>query len=101
MTDLPEALVRQLLELIDQLRRDARDFVDAPADQQLWYNRGYANGMVRALRRLGQQHRLGDRLPDDPDALRGHLATPWGKAYRHGESIGSRDTHDIAGTRSP
>jgi hypothetical protein len=100
MPDLPEALLRQLLDLIDQLRRDTRGFVDKPGDRQLWYDRGYANGMILALRRLGQPPGLGDRLPDDPDELGGQLATPWGKAYRHGEAMGSRETHEITGTQS-
>lgn len=100
MPDLPEALLRQLLDLIDQLRRDTRGFVDEPGDQQLWYDRGYANGMILALRRLGQQPGLGDRVPDDPDGFGGQLATPWGKAYRHGEAMGSRETHEITGTQS-
>lgn len=97
---VPEQLLDQLLDLIDRLRRDTEAFVDEPGDQQRWYDRGYANGMVRALQRLGQGERLGDRVPDDVAALCAHLAMPWGKAYRHGETMGDRETHEITGIPS-
>jgi len=31
----------------------------------------------------------------------GQTATPWGKAYRHGEQMGSRETYEITGTQAP
>ena len=98
MPELPDELLSQLLDLIDELRRETDGFLGKPGDQQLWYNRGYANGMVLALLRLGQYGALGNRLADEPGQLDGHLAMPWGKAYRHGESNGSRETHEITGT---
>jgi hypothetical protein len=98
MPELPDELLRQLLDLIDQLRQDSGEFLDEPGDQQLWYNRGYANGVVLALLGLRPRQALGGRAPDDPDRLGGHLATPWGRAYRHGETTGSRETHEITGT---
>ena len=54
MAEFPEGLLSRLLDLIDRLRRETEGFLGAPGDQQLWYNRGYANGMVLALLRLGQ-----------------------------------------------
>lgn len=98
MAEFPEGLLNQLLDLIDRLRRETEGFLGEPGDQQLWYNRGYANGMVLALLRLGQARTLGGRPADDPGQLAAQLATPWGKAYRHGESVGSRETHEITGT---
>lgn len=99
--ELPDGVLEQLLGLVDRLRGESRGFLDAPGDQQLWYNRGYANGIVLALQRLGQAQRLGGRAPDDPGQLGGHLAMPWGKAYRHGEEKGSRETFEITGSQSP
>lgn len=101
LPDLPEELLVQLLELIDSLRAESAAYLDEPGDQQLWYNRGYANGMVLALLRLGLADRLGPRMPDDLDALQAHLTMAWGKAYRHGERLGSDETHEITGTRPP
>ena len=99
--ELPHELIEQLLLLIDSLREESAGFLDAPGDQQSWYNRGYANGMLTALQRLGQSHHLGDRRVDDVESIGDQLAMPWGKAYRHGESTGSRETHEITGTLVP
>jgi hypothetical protein len=95
--DLPQALLDQLLALVDRLRDESAGYLEEPGDQQLWYNRGYANGMVLALRSLGQDAALGDRLPDDPDQLGPHGPMAWGRAYRHGEETGRRETHEITG----
>jgi len=98
--ELPDELIEQLLELCDSLREETRTFLDEPGDQQVWYNRGYANGMLAALQRLGQAHRLADRSLDDIDEIGGQFAMPWGKAYRHGEAMGSRETHEITGIKA-
>lgn len=97
MTVLPDELLQQLLDLIDRLREETAGFLADPGDQQLWYNRGYANGMVRALAELGQVAALAGREPDDAEALGGHVAMAWGKAYRHGEEMGSKETYQITG----
>lgn len=97
MPEPPDELLNQLLDLIDHLRRESEDFLGAPGDQQVWYDRGYANGMVTTLGRLAQAAKLGGRAPDDPGQLAAHLALPWGKAYRHGETMGSRETEEITG----
>ena len=34
---------------------ETEGYLDRQDDPQLWYNRGYANGMVKALRELGQE----------------------------------------------
>ncbi|MCB1723091.1 MAG: hypothetical protein H6959_01335 [Chromatiaceae bacterium] len=100
MSAPPDDLLDQLLDLVDRLRRESADYLANPGDQQLWYNRGYANGMVLALRHLQQHDRLGDRLPDEPGAVDGHVSMPWGKAYRHGETVGRRETFEITGSKS-
>ena len=46
------------------------DFLGEPGDQQLWYNRGYANGMVLALLRLGQAGRSRRPRADEPGHAR-------------------------------
>jgi hypothetical protein len=100
MPELPDELMNQLLELIDRLRVETAGYLDEPGDQQTWYNRGYANGMVLALGRLGQTERVGRREPDNMDKLSGQMAMPWGKAYRHGEAVGSRETEQLKGNQS-
>lgn len=100
MPELPDELLSQLLDLIDRLRRETAGFLDQPGDQQTWYNRGYANGMVTTLMGLGRARQLGGREPDDPGLIAGHLAMPWGKAYRHGETMGSKETQEITGNQA-
>jgi hypothetical protein len=95
--DLPAELLDQLLALVDRLREESAGYLEEPGDQQLWYNRGYANGMVLALLALGQDAALGARLPDDPAQIQPHGPMPWGRAYRHGEDTGRRETHEITG----
>ena len=96
MAEFPEGLLSALLDLIDRLRRETEGFLSEPGDQQLWYNRGYANGMVRVLR----VHNHGDRLLDlvdvDPhEYLVGQEFLPWGKAYRHGFEMGEKETREV------
>jgi len=97
MSELPDELLAQLLDLIDRLRDETGDFLEQPGDQQTWYDRGYANGMVAALADLGATSALGPRVPDDPAEITAHQTLPWGKAYRHGEQMGSRETFEITG----
>lgn len=95
MTDTVDELLPQLLDLIDSLRGETTGFIERPDETQTWYNRGYANGMVVALGRLGFADRLGPRVPDAPEALQPHRTMAWGRAYRHGEEMGERETHEI------
>lgn len=101
MTELSDDLLSQLLDLIDSLRRESAEFLDNPGDQQLWYNRGYANGMLTALYSLGAGDRLGPREPDRAADIDAQAVMAWGKAYRHGESVGSRETFEITGNPAP
>jgi hypothetical protein len=93
---LPGDLVDQLLALVERLREETADCFEHPGEQQPWYDRGYANGIVQALQTLGEPRARG-LAPDDPVLVEGSLGLPWGKAYRHGEEVGHRETYEIAG----
>ncbi|MCB1802809.1 MAG: hypothetical protein KDI82_14050 [Gammaproteobacteria bacterium] len=101
MTGLSDDLLSQLLDLIDSLRGESAEFLANPGDQQLWYNRGYANGMLTALYSLGAGEKLGQRKPDPAAEIDAHAVMAWGRAYRHGESVGSRETFEIIGNPAP
>jgi hypothetical protein len=89
-------ILRQLLDLLVRLYDETDGFADNPGDAQLWYNRGYANGMVRALTELGQREAVEQRIsPDAEDVIAGHEVMPWGKAYRHGADTGFRETFEV------
>lgn len=93
-----DALLERLLELVHRLYSETEGFLEDTADQQRWYNRGYANGMVKALRELGFSERLAGVFEADPDdVIGGQEALPWGRAYRHGVEVGSRETHEVLG----
>jgi len=89
-------ILSQLLDLVARLYDETAGFADNPGDAQLWYNRGYANGMVKALEELGQGGRVAERVtPDAADVIAGHEIMAWGKAYQHGLETGHRETFEI------
>ena len=101
MAQISSELLEQLCRLIRDLRAESADFADHPEDGQRWYNRGYANGMVTGLQRLlGEAHPCG-QVPDEAELMQGHELMAWGKAYRHGEEVGERETYEISGTVPP
>jgi len=92
-------ILRQLVDLVARLYDETAGFADDPGDSQQWYNRGYANGIVRALHELGQGEALAARLSADPqDVLAGHEVMAWGKAYQHGADMGYRETFEVLAT---
>lgn len=96
MSQVPQELLDQLVALVAKLREESADFRENHQDAQQWYNRGYANGMVRGLSKLtGQGNPAGLQLDNESD-LAGHEVMAWGKAYRHGESMGEKETYEIA-----
>jgi hypothetical protein len=92
------AVLSQLLTLLCDLYEDTEGFLERSDDAQLWYNRGYANGMIEALRALGYGAQVESLIePDAPDAVAGQALLPWGKAYAHGLDMGRRETQDVMG----
>ena len=91
-------VLSQLLTLICDLYEDTESFRERRDDAQLWYNRGYANGMIEALGALGYSAQVESLIePDVPDAVADQALLPWGKAYAHGFDMGRRETHDVMG----
>lgn len=89
-------ILGQLLDLIVRLYAETEDFAQNPGDAQLWYNRGYANGMVKALHELGRDDEVAARISlDAEDVNAGHEVMAWGKAYQHGLETGYRETFEI------
>jgi hypothetical protein len=94
-----DTLLSQLLGLVCDLYEDTEGFVERKDDAQLWYNRGYANGMIAALTQLGfRSHVEGLIEPDPADLIAGQELLPWGKAYAHGLDMGQRETHEVMGS---
>ena len=91
-----DVVLPQLLELICDLYDDTEGFLERTDDPQLWYNRGYANGVIHALGCLGYAKHVAGALDPDPEDLTVHQELlPWGKAYRHGWEMGQKEAHEV------
>lgn len=89
-------IVQQLIGLTVRLYEESHGFLDSPDDQQLWYNRGYANGIVKALDGAGYDCRLRELVDPDPeDMIEGQEIMPWGRAYAHGLEVGERECKEV------
>lgn len=94
-----EIKLERLLALIERLQVETESFFDQPEQEQLWYNRGYANGMIGALQVLGYGDALAGRVSADAtDLLVGCELLSWGRAYLHGQEMGERELHEVLGT---
>jgi hypothetical protein len=89
-------LLTQLLRLLAELTTESEGYLDREDDSQLWYNRGYANGMAAALTALGHGEAVARTVEPDPyDLARDRKHLPWGKAYEHGRGMGERETYEV------
>lgn len=96
-----EALLSRLVAIIRRIYADTEGMLDDPGDMQRWYDRGYANGMVQALRALGHGALLESQMQLDPEGLiAGHEPLAWGKAYLHGMEVGAKETYEVMGSNS-
>ncbi|MFP5505270.1 MAG: hypothetical protein ACLGH6_03660 [Gammaproteobacteria bacterium] len=90
------ALLQRLLRLMGKLYAESEDYFDHPEQEQLWYNRGYADGMLQALRDLGYAEDIRDQVPAGMRPLPpGFEVLSWGRAYLHGQTLGSRETREV------
>ncbi len=79
-----------------ELFEESEGYLDRQDDPQLWYNRGYANGMVSALCELGYDGRVKALVAPDPyDAAGDQEHLPWGRAYAHGREMGRGETFEV------
>ena len=51
-------VIDRLVGLVDKLYAETHDYLDNPSDAQLWYNRGYANGVVAYFNKNGFAEKL-------------------------------------------
>ena len=94
--DSDQDLIEQLFALLVDLTEGTDGYLDRQDDPQLWYNRGYANGMAAALRELGHGERVVQAIESDPyEFARDQDHLPWGKAYEHGREMGAKETRDV------
>lgn len=103
MTD-PDSVLSTLIVLIRRLHAESEGLLERQDDAQLWYNRGYADGILVAIRELGYGDSLPSDLAEGPDpdleqAIRAQALMPWGKAHAHGVEMGHIETFEVLGKR--
>lgn len=89
-------IVQRLLQLVQELYTETATLSEGEGDLQLWYNRGYANGVARVLRDFGHARQLeGMVRVDADDRIAGQEFLPWGRAYLHGLEMGEKETREV------
>jgi len=91
------SVIEKLAELLEQLYQESESYADNPSDVQLWYNRGYANGIAAFLNAKGYDDKIKHLKLDAADLYDGEQVMEWHKAYHHGFDMGLRESEDVAG----
>jgi len=95
----PDDVLPRLIALIRRLHAESDGFLERQDDAQLWYNRGYADGIVAAIHELGHSEAIPPDLREpDPgleQGIRAQSLMPWGKAHAHGVEMGHRETFEV------
>ena len=96
MNQEKHTLFQRLLPVMVDLYAETAELAQGDGDLQLWYNRGYADGMAQAMRQAGLSSDL-DRngLPAPLAIDQGERFLPWGKAYSHGYEMGEGETREV------
>jgi hypothetical protein len=93
---MSDALFQRLLQVVVDLYAETQSLSQSNGDPQLWYNRGYADGMIKAMRSSGYGPQLEEAgvLADDTQ-ITDQEFLPWGKAYRHGFEMGEKEVGEV------
>lgn len=98
-----DEILTELVRLLRDIYSQTEGFLDLQDDAQRWYDRGYANGMVVAIRELGHESALPADLVldldgDTPNLIAQQSLMPWGRAYAHGADMGHKETLEVLET---
>ena len=92
------SVIDKLVGLVSHLYGESDGYINNPADAQLWYNRGYANGVVAYLRAHGHLEKLQGLVLDEPDVHQNDQVMAWFKAYHHGFEMGEKESAEVCQT---
>ena len=87
-------VVARLADLANELMQTSAQFLEQPNDLQLWYNRGYANGILNAFTQAGITIE-GLAHPDPDSQWAEHRFMAWGQAFIHGQTKGHNEAREI------
>ena len=88
-------VIEKLIKLVDQLYQETEGYDQNPSDVQLWYNRGYANGVTTLLIAQGYGDKLKQLNLDAEGLYHDEQVMEWHKAYHHGFEMGSNEAKDV------
>ena len=91
------SVIEQLAGLVERLYQESEEYVQNPSDAQLWYNRGYANGIVAFLNAQGYADKIKHLKLDAEDLYKGEQIMEWHKAYHHGFEMGLSESEEVTG----
>jgi len=88
-------VIDKLAGLVERLYLESEDYTQNPADAQLWYNRGYANGVAVFLNAQGNADKIKHLNLDADDLYKNEQIMEWHKAYHHGFEMGLRESEEV------
>jgi len=89
------SVIDKLVGLVERLYLETEDYIDNPSDAQLWYNRGYANGVVAYLQAQGAAEKMSHLKLDVAGVHDNERIMEWQKAYHHGFEMGERESGEV------
>lgn len=89
------SVIEKLAGLVERLYNETEEYLDNPSDAQLWYNRGYANGVVTYFRKNGLIEKLNHLNLEAEDVHQKERVMEWHKAYHHGFEMGERESAEV------
>ena len=90
------SVIDKLTGLVEQLYGETENYIDNPSDAQIWYNRGYANGVVAYLRSKDALGSVQHLSLDEAGIHKDDHVMEWFKAYHHGYEMGERESAEVA-----
>ncbi len=89
------SVIDKLTGLVEKLYNETAEYSDNPSDAQLWYNRGYANGVAAYFKKNGFAEKLSHLELDAGDIYETQQVMEWHKAYHHGFEMGERESGEV------
>ena len=89
------SVIDKLIVLVERLYQESENYAQNPSDVQLWYNRGYANGIAMFLNKQGYADKIKHLNPDAEDLYNSDRVMEWHKAYHHGFEMGSGESEEV------
>ncbi len=89
-------VINQLVGIVADLYKETETYLEQQDNSQLWYNRGYADGVARTLQAAGFEKILNAHVNlEANESIEDQRFMPWGKAYFHGFEMGEKESKEV------